>query len=65
MLKCHFIIMASNELTSVREAIISAEELPWSYYLLWSKLDESLEIPASNCNKFVSECEILKAEVNK
>jgi hypothetical protein len=25
MLKCHFIVMASNELTSVREVIISAE----------------------------------------
>jgi hypothetical protein len=28
MLKCHFIVMASNELTSVREVIISAEERP-------------------------------------
>jgi hypothetical protein len=26
--KCHFIVMASNELTSVREVIISAEERP-------------------------------------
>jgi hypothetical protein len=25
MLKCHLIVMASNELTSVREVIISAE----------------------------------------
>jgi hypothetical protein len=25
MLKCHFIVMAFNELTSVREVIISAE----------------------------------------
>jgi hypothetical protein len=31
MLKCHFIVMASNELTSVREVIISAEERPGSY----------------------------------
>jgi hypothetical protein len=35
MLKCHFIVMASNELTSVREVIISAEERQWSYYLRW------------------------------
>jgi hypothetical protein len=28
MLKCHFSVMASNELTSVREVIISAEERP-------------------------------------
>jgi hypothetical protein len=28
MLKCHFIVMASNELTSAREVIISADELP-------------------------------------
>jgi 23S rRNA maturation-related 3'-5' exoribonuclease YhaM len=27
MLKCHFIVIASNELTSVREVIISAEAL--------------------------------------
>jgi hypothetical protein len=26
MLKCHFIVMASNELTSVREIIISADD---------------------------------------
>jgi hypothetical protein len=59
MLKCHFIVMASNELTNVREVVISADER------LWSKLTKSFEIPNSNCNKFVSECEILKAEVNK
>jgi hypothetical protein len=58
MLKCHFIVMASNEQTIVREVIISADER------LWSKLAKSFEIPTSNCNKFVSECEILKAEVN-
>jgi hypothetical protein len=28
MLKCHFIVMASNELTSVREVMMSAEERP-------------------------------------
>jgi hypothetical protein len=27
MLKCHFIVMESNELTSVREVIISAESV--------------------------------------
>jgi hypothetical protein len=59
MLKGHFIVMASNELTSVREVIFSADER------LWSKLAKSFEIPTSNCNRFVSECEILKAEVNK
>jgi hypothetical protein len=37
MLKCHFIVMASNELTSVREVIVSAEERPWSYYLRWGR----------------------------
>jgi hypothetical protein len=35
MLKCHFIVMASNELTSVREAIFSAEGVreEWEEFL--------------------------------
>jgi hypothetical protein len=45
ILKCHFTVMASDELTS--------------------KLAKPFEIPNLNFNKFVSESDILQADVTK
>jgi hypothetical protein len=49
MLKCHFIVMAYNEVTSVREVIISAESVREVIISAeerpWSKLAKSFEIP--------------------
>jgi hypothetical protein len=58
--------MASDELTSDCKVIISAEERQIKLLSpLTSKLAKSFEIPNSNFNKFLSECDILKAEVIK
>jgi hypothetical protein len=49
MLKCHFIVMAFNQLTNVREVIISAEGVREviisANERLLSKLAKSFEIP--------------------
>jgi hypothetical protein len=49
MLKCHFIVMASNEVTCVREVIIPAEGVREviisAEERLQSKLAKSFEIP--------------------
>jgi hypothetical protein len=65
MLKCHFIAMASDELTSGCKVIISSEERQIKLLSpLTNKLGKSFEIFNSYLNKFPSECDILKAEMN-